>query len=244
MSTHIRNIPSLLSGVALAMLIVAGGCRRKEETKPAPAPGEEQFEGESMPPAERLPGMEPKAEPAVPEGVERMEAPPLVGVAADRAPAEIRQFHQQVQTMTAPGADLGKQQSSQLLRQLADALEVVPDAPAEAIRAAQDVRMRARQVEETDDPTDHTELIKSAFDKTADALDKVREQHPQMAALAQHVQKLRESSKAIEDGTRLGEQRDRIVNTFKAASNALLVASTRPTGREEKQPYEKNPPQP
>ncbi len=153
------------------------------------------------------------------------EEPVASPTGAAAIPPAVEQFGAWVDRREAQD-DMGRQHQFTItgLRQLADALESVAQRhetrPA-VQQSIQTVRQQADQLEQSDPAVArHANMTREAFTSAADAIATLQREHHAGVADAQ-VNQVREAAQAIDTGTPLLDQRERVQTFFDRARDAI-----------------------
>jgi hypothetical protein len=152
--------------------------------------------------------------------------PGMTGAAAG-VPAAVQQFEQWVDRRD-PQTDMGLQHeyTRNGLRQLADALESLAQRHGErpaVQQSIQTMRQQADRLQQSDAAsTQHANMTRDAFTSAADAVGTLqREHHAQLAGADNQVNQVRQAAQAIDTGTPLLQQHERVQTFFDRARDAV-----------------------
>ncbi|HEV2132500.1 MAG TPA: hypothetical protein VGR27_15405 [Longimicrobiaceae bacterium] len=159
---------------------------------------------------------------------------PTTDVTAAAAPAAVQEFVQWVDRRD-PQTDMGLQHeyTSNGLRQLADALESLAqrhgDRPA-VQQSIQTMRQQADRLEQSDAAsTQHANMTRDAFTSAADAMNTLhQEYHPQASDVDSQVNQVRQAAQAIDTGTPLLQQQERVQTFFDRSRDAVRTMANQP----------------
>lgn len=152
--------------------------------------------------------------------------PAMTGAAAG-APAAVQEFERWVDRRD-PQTDMGLQHeyTSNGLRQLADAIESLAqrhDSRPAVQQSIQTMRQQADRLQQSDAAsTQHANMTRDAFTSAADAIGTVqREYHPQLTGADNQVNQVRQAAQAVDTGTPLLQQQERVQTFFERARDAV-----------------------
>src|SRR5215831_13382555 len=137
----------------------------------------------------------------------------------------VHAYQEQSMSLSAQPPDPKHPAEVKALRQLADALEAMPQQPATVQAAVSKIRENADRIEKSKPTAIHSDWAKDALRSASDAIDSMRGTKQRSDVLEQRLTAAKAAIDKIEENEPFLAQRETIDNAFVRVGDALAVAA-------------------